>query len=154
MRLLTPLAAVAALAIAAPAFAQDAAPAPQAPAAAAPEAPPTPEEAAFEAKGEAFGQRIEAMVTEMQTAAAQSDKAKAKTDLDGIQARYQPEVDAFATEFETFVTAQTAASGQDASVQIAAVAQQIKTIPAQARAEAEAEANAPAAPAEAPAQPQ
>ena len=103
---------------------------------------------------EAFGQRMEAMATEMQTAAAQADKAQAKTDLDAIQARYQPDVDAFATEFQTFATARTAASGQDASAQIATAAQQIKGIPAMARAQIEAAANAPAAAPETPAQPQ
>lgn len=143
MRLVSSVAAVAVLAFAAPAFAQDAAPAPapQAPAAAPAEAD-SPEEAAFEAKADAFGESMEAMSTEMQTAAAQTDKAKATTDLDAIQARYQPQVDAFAADLLAFAGSQGAPQDQ-----VEAAAQQIKTIPAMVRSKIEQAAVAPAAPA-------
>ena len=53
-------------------------------------------------------------------------------------------------DFEAFAAAQTAASGQDASAQIATAAQQIRGLPALARAQVEAAANASAAPAATP----
>lgn len=128
------LAASAVFAFAAPAFAQDApAPAPAAPAAPATE---SPEEAAMEAKGEAFSTRMQQMATEMQTAvtAAGSDSAKANTDLDAIVARYQPEADAFATDLEGFITAQSATATAEEQAQAAqmgpAMVAQIKGIPA------------------------
>ncbi len=145
MRLLSSVAAVALIALAAPAFAQEAsAPAPQAPAAApAPAAAEadSPEQAAFEARAEAFGKSMEAMSTEMQTAATQADKAKAKTDLDAIQARYQPDADSFADDLQTFAATQGAPADQ-----IAMAAQQIKTIPAMMRADIEQKSAEAAAP--------
>lgn len=151
MRLLSSAAAVAVLALTTPAFAagQAAAPAP------APQAAPAPaqeadstEEAAFEAKGEAFGERMEAMAEEMQAAATQADKAKAKTDLDAIQARNQADADTFADEFLAFVVSQGAPADQ-----MGAAAQQIKAYPAMIRAKIE-EAVAAAPAGAAPAQPQ
>ena len=55
-------------------------------------------------------------------AAAQADKAKAKTDLDAIQARYQPEVDAFAQELQAFAVTQGAPAEQMAAAAPAAPA--------------------------------
>ena len=148
MRLLSSAAAVAVLALTTPAFAagQAAAPAPQAAPAPAQEAD-SPEEAAFEAKAEAFGQVMETMASEMQAAAAQAGKNKAKADLDAIQAKYQPQVDAFAEDVQTFAIS----SGQATPEQLAPAIQQIKGIPADVRGKIDAAAVAAAA---APAQPQ
>ena len=148
MRLLSSAAAVAVLALTTPAFAagQAAAPAPQAAPAPTQEAD-SPEEAAFEAKAEAFGQVMETMASEMQAAAAQADKTKAKADLDAIQAKYQPQVDAFAEDVQTFAVS----SGQATPEQLAPAIQQIKGIPADVRGKIDAAAVAAAA---APAQPQ
>ena len=148
MRLLSSAAAVTVLALTTPAFAagQAAAPAPQAAPAPAQEAD-SPEEAAFEAKAEAFGQVMETMASEMQAAAAQADKNKAKADLDAIQAKYQPQVDAFAEDVQTFAIS----SGQATPEQLAPAIQQIKGIPADVRGKIDAAAVAAAA---APAQPQ
>lgn len=151
MRLLSSVAAVAVLALTTPAFAagQAAAPAPAPQAAPAPaQEADSPEEAAFEAKGEAFGERMEAMAEEMQAAATQADKAKAKTDLDAIQARNQADADTFADEFLAFVVSQGAPADQ-----VGAAAQQIKAYPAMIRAKIE-EAVAAAPAGAAPAQPQ
>lgn len=90
---------------------------------------------------------MEAMVAEMQAAAAQADKAKAKADLDALQAKYQAEVDAFAEAVNTFATSQAAPAEQ-----VAMAMQRIKGIPLQARTEIEQAAAAPAA--ATPAQPQ
>lgn len=133
MRLLS-CAAAALILVAAPGFvaAQTAPAAPATPT-------PAPDEAAFEAHAEAFGKVIETMMTEMQAAAAQTDKAKAKTDLDALQARYQPQVDAFAAEVQTFASAQGATADQ-----LATANTEIKGIPAMVRAQIEAAAAAPA----------
>ncbi|ASE39709.2 hypothetical protein [Brevundimonas vesicularis] len=151
MRLLSSAAAVAVLALTTPAFAagQAAAPAPQAAPAPEPaEEADSPEEAAFEAKAEAFGQVMETMASEMQAAAAQADKTKAKADLDAIQAKYQPQVDAFAEDVQTFAVS----SGQATPEQLAPAIQQIKGIPADVRGKIDAAVAAPAA--SAPATPQ
>jgi hypothetical protein len=105
----------------------------------APAQAPAADEAAFEARAEAFGKTIQTMMTEMQAAAAQTDKAKAKTDLDALQARYQPEIDAFAAEVQTFASAQGATADQ-----LAAADAEIKAIPTMVRAQIEAAAAAPA----------
>jgi hypothetical protein len=145
------LAASAVFAFASPAFAQDApAPAP-APAPAAP-ATTSPEEAAMEAKGNAFGQRMEQMATEMQAAmtAAAGDTAKATTDLNAIAARYQPDADAFAADLEMFIAAQSATATPEQQAQAAqmgpAMVAQIKSIPNVIKDQALASAAAPAAP--------
>lgn len=83
------------------------------------------------------------MAAEMQAAAAQSDKAKAKTDLDALQARYQTETDAFVAEMQIFAAGQGAPADQ-----LAAAATQIKAIPAMVRAQVEQAAAAPAVPAQ------
>ena len=84
---------------------------------------------------------METMATEMQAAAAQADKAKAKTDLDALQARYQSQADTFANELQTYAVAQGAPADQ-----MAMAATQIKSIPAMVRAKAEEAAAAPAQP--------
>jgi hypothetical protein len=144
MSLRTALAAVAVLALATPVFAQT-----------APAADPVAEtagtEAAFEARGEAFGARMQGMGTEMQAAvtAAGADQAKARADLDAIVARYQPEADAFAAEFETFFAAQMAAAPEAQRAAMSGMAPtitaQIKGVPAMVRGQVEqAAAAAPA----------
>lgn len=69
------------------------------------EAAPAPGEAELEAAAAAFGARIQTMGEEMQAAvtAAGGDAAKQDADLDAIEARYQPDVDAFLAALETFL---------------------------------------------------
>ena len=149
-------AAVAALLLSggAPALArQAAAPTPQtapAPEAEADDEAKSPEEAAVEAAGEAFGARMEAMSQEMQAAAtaAGADKDKAKADLDAIQARYQPDADAFAATLTEFIRGQVGAVPEDQRAGMTAALEQvgptIKGVPAQVRAQVEQAAAAPA----------
>ena len=143
------LAASAVFAFAAPALAQTPPPAPAAPAAPAQSA----EEAAFEAKAEAFGPRMQHMSTEMQAAltAAAGDTAKANTDLDAIAARYQPDADTFADEVGAFITAQSAAAPAEQQAQMAQmipmITAEVKGAPAKVKADILAAAAAPAAPA-------
>ncbi|QYF86756.1 hypothetical protein [Brevundimonas sp. PAMC22021] len=155
MRLLAAV-SILALAVAAPALAQTDAQTPASPpAAATPAQPATLDPAQLQAKGEAFGARIQAMITEMQAArtAAGSDTARAKTDLDAIQARYQPEADAFATELETFVAAQASQIPDDQragfTTGMAQAVSAVRGAPAEARADLE-KASVSAAPATAP----
>lgn len=120
-------------------------PAPQAaPAAPAPEQPMSPEEAALEAAGEAFGQKMQAMAEEMGAAleAKGGDAVQAKAELDAIQARYQPDADAFADQVTAFIRAQAAqvpdAAGRaEAEGAAEVVRPQIAAIPARVRAEIE-----------------
>jgi len=143
------LAASAALALAAPAFAQDA-PAPSAPAATE---QMDPVQAAFEAKGEAFGDHMRAMAGEMQAAvtAAGGDSARANAALDAIVARYQPEADSLAVDLQGFLD-HVAATSTDSEKKAQLAAQgpmaiaQIKGVPAMVRAQIQAAAAAPAAP--------
>jgi hypothetical protein len=144
MRKLTLLAAAASLAFAAPAFAQTApAPAPQAAPAPAAEEAESPERLAFKAKADAFGDRMKGMYGEMESAvtAAAGDAAKQKTALDAIQARYQPEADAFATDFQAFMGTEMAtvpeAERASAAPQIEQAVTQFRGLPALLRAEAE-----------------
>lgn len=139
------LAASAALAFAAPAFAQD-----------TPSAPPaaeatSPEEAALEAKANVFEGRMRAMAAEMQTAATAvgADPARRTADLDAIEARYQPEAEAFAAELEAFLNAEAAKTPDEAkkaelAAAVSGAVPAIRGIPAQVRA---AMAQAAAAPA-------
>lgn len=113
--------------------------APSQPAAAEPDA-----EAALEARGEAFGERMKAMSEEMQAALAAKggDAAAARADLDAVQARYQPEADAFAEDLAAFIRGQAAQVPDEAQrAQVLATADlvkpQIAAIPAQVRAEIE-----------------
>ena len=163
MRLLTPLAAVAALAIAAPVLAQEAAPAPQAPAA-APEAK-SPEEAALQAKGEAFEARMDQMTAELDAVMKDESKddATVTAEANAIVDRYAPEMTTFAGEVEAFLRAESEkpenAAQKDQIVTAATTAgQAIRAIPDQVRAGVQqavaARGAAPTAPAETPAQPQ
>jgi hypothetical protein len=135
----------AALVAATPALAQETAPPP-------PATDPAAVEAAIEARAEAFEGRIRQMGEEMGAAitAAGPDRAKRAADLDAIQARYQPEADAFASELEAFVGPQLAALPADqqagARTGFEAGMAQIRGLPAMVRAQAEQSADAPPAP--------
>lgn len=119
-------------------------------AAPAAEAAPAPGEAEFETAAAAFGARIQAMGEEMQAAvtAAAGDAAKQDADLDAIEARYQPDVDAFLAALETFVQQQAAAAPEgeraEMTAGLTAAGPQIRAVPAQVRAQIEAAAAAPA----------
>lgn len=134
MSLRTVLAAAAVLAFAAPAFAGQTPATP-------PAAPPTAEaaaEAAFEARAEAFGARMDTMGEEMRAAAAASaDQDAARTALDAIVARYQPEADAFADELIAFIAGRMADAPEEQRAQMTAmgpmIAAQVKGAPAQSR---------------------
>jgi hypothetical protein len=138
----------AALMAATPALAQEAAPTPP------PASDTAAAEAAFEARAQAFEGRIRQMGEEMGAAiaAAGADRAKRTADLDAIQARYQPEMDAFATDLEAFVLPQIAAMPADqqagARAGFDAGMTQIRGLPAMIRAQAEQSADAPPAPTE------
>ena len=118
---------------------------------------PAMTEAEFEAVAEAFGERMQAMASEMQAAIADAagDVAMKDASLDAIEARYQPEADGFASALETFLNQQAAAAGaaeggEAAQAQIAAALSmalpQIRGIPQKVRSETEqAAAAAPAA---------
>lgn len=161
MRLLTPLAATAALLLAGPVLAQEAAPtAPAAAAApAAPERVKSAEELALEADAQAFQGRMQAMRGEIGAAmqASAGDQAKATADIDLVLSRYQPEIDGFAGKVETFLNGQAALTSDEGQKQgLAAAATQasasIRTIPDQVRASVQqAFTTAAAAPAAAPA---
>jgi hypothetical protein len=116
---LTLAAAAATLAFAAPAFAQEAAPA--APAeAAAPARPKSPAELEMEAKAEAFQARMESLQAELSAVVDGpdgGDEAKRMAAADVILASYQPDFDAFASAFETFLDGQLAASTDEAERQ-------------------------------------
>lgn len=153
LTLLAPMTAIAAaLTFAAPAFAQTApAPAPQAAAPADDEDATSPEEAAFEARADAFGEHMQAMMQEMQAAVAadSADAAKKKADLDAIQAKYQPEVDAFVTALQGFAGKEIAAAPEDKKAEMQAKLDQglpqLRNLPAMMRAQLEGAAAAPAA---------
>ncbi|HEY0601237.1 translation initiation factor IF-2 [Brevundimonas sp.] len=147
------LAASAALAFAAPAFAQQ----PPAPTP-IPVAAKSAAEIAFEARGEAFKTRMEQMQGELEAAitAAGPDQAKGMADVDAILARYQPDIESFITDFETFIDAEAAAETDEAKrAEMSGAKIGIRTalsgMPAQIRAGAQAalsaQATAPAAPA-------
>lgn len=127
-----------------------------APAAEAPAAP-APGEAEFQAAAMAFGTRIQTMGEEMQAAvtAAAGDTARQDADLDAIEARYQPDIDAFVLALEAFVQQQAAAAPEgDRAEMLAELAEagpQIRAVPGQVRTQIEAAATAaPAAPATTP----
>jgi hypothetical protein len=135
----------AALMVAVPALAQETAPPPP------PATDTAAAEAAIEARAEAFEGRIRQMGEEMGAAitAAGPDRAKRAADLDAIQARYQLEADAFASELEAFVGPQFAALPADqqagARSGFEAGMAQIRGLPAMVRAQAEQSADAPSA---------
>lgn len=148
------LAASAALAFAAPALAQE-----------APAAPPVAEaksaaEIAMDAKGEAFGLRMDQMQTELAAAvtAAGTDQARGMADVDAILARYQPDIDAFMNDFDAFIDEMVAAETDEAErTKMAGAKVGVRAalggIPAQMRAgaeialQAQAQGTPPAAPA-------
>lgn len=74
---------------------------------AAPETPPSPEEAAFLARSEAFQARLEGMNGELEQAMADpaTDDAGKTAATNAIIERYRPEMEAFAGELETFLRA-------------------------------------------------
>lgn len=121
------------------AFAQTA----PAPSAEAPADAPEPGEAEFDAKADAFGARMQQMGDEMQAAvtAAAGDASKQDADLDAIEARYQPDAEAFAVALEAFVNHQAAgqpeAERAAMTANILAAVPQIRSIPQQVRAQIE-----------------
>lgn len=155
MRLLTPLAAAAALAFAAPAFAQSAPPA-------APATQTTsPEEAAMEAKGQAFESHMNQMNTELEAILHDTSKsaATATSETNAVIDRYSADIAAFSRDVEAFLKAEAAkpenADKKDELTNGAAQAQQaIASIPEQIRAGVQQALAARAAAAAAPARPQ
>ena len=150
-RLTLAAAAAALIACAAPAVAQDVAPA--APAVTAAPAM-SPEETAFEAKGQAFDAETRQMGVELQAVMedASLDAATKKTRTDAIITRYEPRFEAFAGELESFLRAMAAVPERAAQKdQILAAAEaapaQLRAVPAQIRASIDQALAAPAAPA-------
>ena len=142
MRLMTLAAAAALLSLsAASASAQDAAPAPN-PSAQAEEAQ-SPEELAFQARAEAFGQDVSAMAEAMQAAitAAGADTDKKTADLDAIQARYQASADTFADDLQAFVAAEALKAPAEEAAEMTdgldAALVQVRGVPALIRAQIE-----------------
>lgn len=155
MRLLTPLAAAAALAIAAPAFAQTTPPAP-------PAAQTTsPEEAAMEAKGQAFESVMNQMNSELEAILKDESKsAEAVTaETNAVIDRRAADITTFSREVEAFIKAEATkpehAAQKDEMIAGAAQAQQaIASIPEQIRAGVQQALAARAAAAAAPTRPQ
>lgn len=110
----TLLAATAAIALAGAVQAQDAA-APQAAPQAAPEAAAPMDEAAFEARAARFEAQVDQMSHELDAAvqAGGGDRAATLASVDEILARYRPEIDGFADDFDVFITAQAAQAADD-----------------------------------------
>lgn len=133
------------LATAAPVSAQDGAPPASAP------SPSAAAEAAFQARGQAFEGRVRQMGEEMGAAvvSAGPDRARRATDLDAIQTRYQPEMDAFASDLEAFVLPQINALPADqqpeARAAMASAIAQLRDLPATLRAQVEQSADTPPA---------
>ncbi len=148
-----PLAAAAALTLfAAPAFAAVQDPPPPAPAITAQPAP-SPEEAAFAAKGEAFNVEAERMGAELETIMddASLDGATKKARTDAVLTQYEPKFAAFADEYGAFLR-QMAEKPENAEkkTEILAAADaasaQLRGLPAQIRTAIEAALAAPPAP--------
>lgn len=148
-----PLAAAAALTLfAAPAFAAVQDPPPPAPAITAQPAP-SPEEAAFAAKGEAFNVEAERMGAELETIMgdASLDGATKKARTDAVLTQYEPKFVAFADEYGAFLR-QIAEKPENAEkkTEILAAADaasaQLRGVPAQIRTAIEAALAAPPAP--------
>ena len=145
------LAATATLAFAAPAFAQEAA-------APAPAAAPAKSaaELEMEAKAQAFEARMGQLQPELEAAimASGGDQTKGMADVDAVLARYQPDIEGFATQLEAFIDGEIAtttdeAKRQEMTAARAQVGPALRGIPAQIRAGAAqaiaAQAAAPAA---------
>ena len=148
------LAVTATLVFAAPALAQEA---PAAPAQAAAETK-SPAEIEMEAKAKAFEARMAQLQPELEAAitASGGDQTKGMADVDAVLARYQPEIETFATQLEAFIDSEIAATAdetkrQEMTTARAQVGPALRSIPAQIRAGA---AQAIAAQAAAPATPQ
>jgi hypothetical protein len=148
-----PLAAAAALTLfAAPAFAAVQDPPPPAPAITAQPAP-SPEEAAFAAKGEAFNVEAERMGAELETIMgdASLDGATKKARTDAVLTQYEPKFVAFADEYGAFLR-QIAEKPENAEkkTEILAAADaasaQLRGLPAQIRTAIDAALAAPPAP--------
>lgn len=155
MSVRTILAAAALLTAAPAAFAQQA---PSAPPAA--EAPADPAEAAFQLRAQAFQTELRTMAQEMTAVVeAGGDQTRIDSQLDAIEARFQPVMQAFVTDLTAFIEQKAAKEGDPEEragmlEAIPAVTQQILGLPAMIRgqvvaaAAAEAAAPAPAAPAQ------
>lgn len=135
MRLLTPLAAAAALAIAAPAVAQNAPPAPP------PARTVSPEEAAIEAKGAAFESVMNQLNTELETILGDETKSAetATAEANAAIDRRAGDISTFARDVEAFIRAEAAkpenAEKKDELLAAATQTQQaIASIPEQIRA--------------------
>lgn len=126
---------------------------------AAPLAPPapaapalSPAEVEFEARAQAFGLRMQEMGVEMQNAitGAAGDAAKQDADLDGIEARYQPDVDVFVAALQAYVMSQQAVApeAERAAMQtsLAAALPQIRAFTSSIRSQLEQAATAAPAP--------
>ena len=105
----------------------------------APAAPAASSDAEFETVANAFGARMEAMQQEMATVINNTpgDPTRRDADLDAIEARYQPEVDAFAVAMEAFANSQVAllpeAQQEQMRAQIAVALPQIRALTLQIR---------------------
>lgn len=151
---LRPLLAAAALLIGLPAASVHAQQTPPPTTAAPAPAPMTPEQAAFSARGETFQARLQEMNGELERAMGDpaTDAAGKTAATNAILSRYQPEIDAFAGELETFLRSQAErpenAAKRDELLAAASTAPtQVRGIPEMVRqAIAEALAAPPAAP--------
>ena len=149
----TLLAATAVFALSGAAQAQDTTPQ------AAPEAPTAAmDEAAFEARAQRFEVQVDQMTRELEAAgqAGGGDRDVTMASVNEILARYQPEFDGFARDFEAFFNAQIAASSDEqARAELTAARDTaipvILAIPDQIRAGAEAQLAAASEAAAAPA---
>ncbi|MGN6062417.1 translation initiation factor IF-2 [Brevundimonas diminuta] len=148
-----PLAAAAALTLfAAPAFAAVQDPPPPAPAITAQPAP-SPEEAAFAAKGEAFNVEAQRMGAELEAIMedASLDAATKKTRTDAILNQYEPKFAAFADEYGAFlrVMAEKPENAENKTEILAtadAAPTTLRSVPAQIRTAIEGALAAPPAP--------
>ena len=108
--------------------------------------PQAPGQGEFEVTAQAFGARMEAMQDEMAAVITNTaaDPARRDSELDAIEARYQPEADAFAVVVQTFAMGQAALLPQDRQAemqgQIEAALPQIRGVPNQVRTAIEAAA--------------
>lgn len=161
MRLQSSVAALAVLALASPALAAGqtapASPAPAQAQAQAPAAPTSPEEAALEAKAEAFEAQLEQMNTELEAVLGDAAKdAAAKTAAaDAVIDRYAPAMTAFADDVEAFLKAESekpenAERKAELVAASSAAAQSIRALPDQFRTGVRQAASASAQPAPTP----
>ncbi|SPU42004.1 translation initiation factor IF-2 [Brevundimonas diminuta] len=148
-----PLAAAAALTLfAAPAFAAVQDPPPPAPAITAQPAP-SPEEAAFAAKGEAFNVEAERMGAELETIMddASLDGATKKARTDAVLTQYEPKFAAFADEYGAFLRAmaekpENAEKKTEILTAADAVPAELRAVPAKIRTAIDSALAAPPAP--------